>query len=426
MWVLLEPEDVLLFRDSRPFTAGEDFRAEGRFPPLPPPVAGAIRSSLLQPALRAAGKTFADFADSARTTPELQEIRDALGEADTMGRLHLAGPLVCRFTPGIVDVVDAAQPLFPLPADLLGQQVPRPSDGPPPGLRKPVRGLPGGLMPMTIAAPQGAGSSGTSAETGEWLDMHAMTDYLTGAVRVTPERLDDAPTDEETRTGIEIAAGSRTVESGKFYTVQVQRPRWQSGKEKATGLLVQAQTPDGYPVRDGYLPLGGEGRSMYLRCLADYQPALDRDGARTAIAQAICRDEGRFRLYLATPGVFAGVAGNGVIPSALAAGQHAGLRFRLVALASGKPVLVGGWDLARGAPRPLRRAVPAGTVYYGQLESPCVEAALHLLAQFHFRTTLQGEDALPEAAYRAQTGFGLTLVGAWAKPPDAAAPGNTL
>ncbi len=44
--LLIEPLDVLLFRDGRPFSAGMDHLAGSVFPPLPSTIAGFIRSRL--------------------------------------------------------------------------------------------------------------------------------------------------------------------------------------------------------------------------------------------------------------------------------------------------------------------------------------------------------------------------------------------
>ena len=401
MWVLLEAEDVLLFRDSRPFTAGEDFRAEGLFPPLPPPIVGAIRSCLLAPKLRERNLTFRDLAREEK----LQDVRDALGTTDTLGALHLAGPLACSYMPGEY----APEPWFALPADMLGDHVPRLRDDLPlPGIRKP---LPNGMGQGHMATlPRD--SSRDAAETDEddraWLTETAMRGYLTGAAQVTRAAL---PVTEEIRTGIQRSAAN-TVETGRFYSAQMQRPEW--GREGAVGLLLRADLPCGYALTPQFVPLGGEGRSAFLRPCEAFDLPLDGAETRQAITEQIFGDGGRFRLYLATPGVF----GSGLVPSCFPG--------KLLGVASGKPVPLGAWDMAANTPRPLRRATPAGTVYFGQLYENTREAATRLLEEFHLRTALQAQDALAEAQYRAQMGFGLTLVGAWTTnaAPDRNAGGN--
>lgn len=48
IWLKIEPLDVLLFRDGRPFSAGEDHHATSLFPPNPSTVSGAIRTYLMR------------------------------------------------------------------------------------------------------------------------------------------------------------------------------------------------------------------------------------------------------------------------------------------------------------------------------------------------------------------------------------------
>jgi CRISPR-associated protein Cmr3 len=63
MWIKIEPLDVLLFRESKPFSAGENFRAAGRFPPSSLPLVGAIRSrALAHPHLKVDVQTYVDCA----------------------------------------------------------------------------------------------------------------------------------------------------------------------------------------------------------------------------------------------------------------------------------------------------------------------------------------------------------------------------
>lgn len=401
MWILLEAEDVLLFRDSRPFTAGEDFRAEGLFPPLPPPVTGAIRSALLAPILRRRGLTFRDLARH----EGLQDVRAALGTADTLGALHLAGPLTCSYVPGEY----SPMPWFALPADLLGDYVPRLRDDlPVPGVRRPQpNGLGLGHM-ATLAVSKDQDSADADEDGGLWLTAEAMSGYLNGDGTVVRAVL---KVDSEVRTGIQRAE-TNTAQAGRLYSAQMNRPEWR--KESAVGLLARVELPTGYLLEPQFVPLGGEGRSVFLRPLGDYSPPLDRAAERLAIRDQIGRDGGRFRLLLATAGVF----NQGLIPS-----EFPG---ELLGVASGKPISVGGWDMAANSPRPLRRAVPAGGVYFGRLDTNTPEAVETLLNEFHLRTTLQGRDALSEARYRAQMGFGLTLVGAWTKPADIGGMENSL
>ncbi|NJO86033.1 MAG: hypothetical protein HC818_05105 [Synechococcaceae cyanobacterium RM1_1_27] len=45
-WYALDPIDVLLFRESKPFSPGEGSWAKGLFPPMPTTIFQALRSAL--------------------------------------------------------------------------------------------------------------------------------------------------------------------------------------------------------------------------------------------------------------------------------------------------------------------------------------------------------------------------------------------
>ena len=86
----------------------------------------------------------------------------------------------------------------------------------------------------------------------------------------------------------------------------------------------------------------------------------------------------------------------------------AGLRAKLVAAAVGRPVTVSGWDLIENIPKPSRRLVPAGSVYFVELQG---EPDLGAVRQWVGALWLQPWASQPEQDRR--DGFGLILVGAW-------------
>jgi CRISPR/Cas system CMR-associated protein Cmr3 (group 5 of RAMP superfamily) len=91
------------------------------------------------------------------------------------------------------------------------------------------------------------------------------------------------------------------------------------------------------------LPLGGEGRHVRVHCL-NQLPAWPH--AEPVQNRTLC--------LLASPAFLLGTSSLPVVP------QPA----RLVAAASGTPLAISGWDVARGCPHPTRFGVPAGSVYF--------------------------------------------------------------
>ena len=145
----------------------------------------------------------------------------------------------------------------------------------------------------------------------------------------------------------------------------------------------------------GLLGLGGEGRASRYETVT--AAPLDRSAVRDRIVRA-----GRLKLILATPALFDG----GWLPTwvdpATRTTSGAIVGRQLAAAAVGRPQPVGGFDVRAGQPRPTRRAVPAGSVYW-------FEEIEHGAANRAF-DALDGQTVSDEAA---TIGFGLCYLGVW-------------
>ncbi|MFA0766495.1 MAG: hypothetical protein BDTLLHRC_001448, partial [Candidatus Fervidibacter sp.] len=102
MQIVIRPMDVWLFRDGKPFTAGEDHIAESTFPPSPFSLQGAIRTKVLADK----GVNLSEFASQGQPDPEV-------GYGDNYGNLRLRGPLLMRCKDG------KWERLIPMPADVV-------------------------------------------------------------------------------------------------------------------------------------------------------------------------------------------------------------------------------------------------------------------------------------------------------------------
>jgi CRISPR-associated protein Cmr3 len=387
VWLFLEPLDVVLFRDSKPFTAGESFWARSAFPPSPLPFMGALRAKLLVE--RGVDPEVYRRAVTGRSG-ELLGLIDQIGGPHDYGRLRLTGPFLAqKMGSGLV-------PYFPAPLDL------RVLEGEPAGFLRP-RPFPWPLTwnPPTLT-PLWTTEAGDEAK-GKMMDARNLKTYLEGGPGM--------PTDSrelwegEIRVGIELS-GRRTAEEGKLYTLEF--IRLNSRPTAPLGFLLKVTGLEGLALPErGLLALGGESRGAGYEVVPEEALAEDfRDLIRGEALKERLEGQRRFKLYLATPGLFR----RGWVPDCLQEqnGQYVGqidsLRIRLVAAAVSKAVAVGGWDLVHNRPRLLRRAVPAGSVYFLEVDGPLGEADVQrLLDAFHFQSLSSAEDG--------QAGFGLALLG---------------
>ncbi len=367
MNIFIEPSDVWLFRDGRPFAPNERGRAVSLFPPTPQTVQGVIRSARLAQS----GESF-----------DYRKWSDALigeiGQPDTFGKLlRLRGPLVAKRQGN-----GGVQRYFPLPLDLTKLQngwhilPPHPA----PDLQtnwhhkdlQPLLPSPGEPMKFDLV----------------WLDDSAFSAYLSGT----------APTDDtvtktgclyghESRFGVQIDSRLKRPADGMLYQVEFVR------LEADIGLLVEVE---GVTLSSsGLLQLGGEARAGHYETVTT-GVTLSLDGRLTDGVKPL-----RFKVYFATPALF----GHGWLPDAIDVrtlkGNWRGIDLKLIAAAIGKSQAIGGRDIAGGdSQRAIRRAVPAGSVYFFETQATADE----VLAAF------DGQCVCDAEADR-QIGFGLGYVG---------------
>lgn len=144
---------------------------------------------------------------------------------------------------------------------------------------------------------------------------------------------------------------------GRLFGRVLFRPRTSNVQLAA---LVRGIVPAGAADDDAFefdcgVRLGGDGRVAQMR-VRRCPPHLCPQDLDLALIDQI-RDRGGCALYAATHACFA----DGWRPASNVL-KHIGLT--LIGAAVGRPRVLGGWDLARGGPKPLHRLVPAGSVYF--------------------------------------------------------------
>ncbi|MBK1700193.1 type III-B CRISPR module-associated Cmr3 family protein [Thiococcus pfennigii] len=409
-WWHLDPADVWFFRDAKPFTAGESHRAESRFPPSPATVLGALRTALIAHAPGLDFEAVLEANDARRRGPAHAALLELIGSAEQPGRLAVRGPFLCRRQG------DDATLLLKPPLDLLGRNWLTPL-------------TPAQLPGLVANAPalrllwSGGSKGGEEVPKDRWIALSTLLEYLAEPSKAPPTETPGAEVfRRETRTGLELGAG-RTAKPGLFYIADMLRMLEDPSDGGATrcGLAFRADgLPAGLGLPEGPLALGGKSRAAVLASMRG-AAAQDLDRLLAAHAQRlkpVIQRTGRFRVYAATPALFRG----GWCPDWLApdgdgyCGQLPdGTRVELVAAAVDKPEPVGGWNLAARCPKPLYRAVPAGSVYCFQVAAttPLADAVVEaLITRFHFAEGFRADGASALPAHLT-AGFGLTLIGTW-------------
>jgi CRISPR-associated protein Cmr3 len=351
-----------MFRDGKPFSAGDDHLARSIFPPHPTTVAGFLRTILFEAAglsLEEAAKRFG-----------------SIGDSDSYGDFRLTRLLLAKDGTFFV----------PAPADLV---VPKRSPQASPGLLRPLRESPFRIstnMPDSNLAVLWPSLHDVVEGARGFVAMADLQRYLIEAQPPPNVYPEDWFALREPRTQVGIDAARRTAAERQLYTVDYLRLL------RGVSIVVSF---DGvkWPVESGVSRMGGEGRLVRLRKIAS--PQTDDP---EAIVRAISNC-GRFKLVLLTPAIFELGWRPGERMRTLF--EAAGVTARLVAAAVNRFVPIGGFDLRNKRPKPMRLAVPAGSVYFYEIQDGDPH---RLVPQCNLA---------PISDKHWQAGMGITALGTW-------------
>jgi len=323
MQLFLSPVDVWLFRDGRPFDAHSDHRANSLFPPYPSVMQGVIRSHQL--VVKKANLNDRD------------EIEKLVGTTERYGELKLRGPFIAKWEKKN-DKWELTR-YFPVPADVAVSD----------GMFKRLKHKSLDAKQFVTSAPIDqvlwSEHEPTKNSPGEWLTESELSECLKGNP-VSATKTGDL-FDRETRFGIKRDDAKRTTEEGALYEAEFIRPC----KNVGLYLEVAGNGYDGWS-ESGVLRIGGEGRgARYENITAPKLPEPKKEL------------RGQFKIYFATPTYFK----NGWLPDKKDWSDFFDGDVQLVAAALNRYESIGGYDWAQNDHKSARRYVPAGSVYYFQV-----------------------------------------------------------
>ncbi len=333
-WVFIEPQDVWMFRDSRPFTAQQNFVARSHFPPHPGTMQGVIRSFYLE-------RQGVNWGKYAQWDDDYAALYEAVGgpaypkkdKSASMGALRISGPFVARRNSD-----NSVERLYPAPADLSYKPE---EDGTPAtyAIRRPADNADFATTPPFDGWRPLVSDTNVEGlkEAGGWLTQAQFKVYAEGdPANITGDRVSSLY-DVEERVGLGVNKRRRTAESGLLYHARFVRVH------DGVGLLVGVNM--NVFDNSGLLNIGGESRSGHY-AQVEFTP---KPNAKS----------GRVKLVLLTPAYFTG----GWQPADANWSPWVG-GGRLVSFAAPRPLEISGWDMARRQAKPLRRYLTAGSVFY--------------------------------------------------------------
>jgi CRISPR-associated protein Cmr3 len=384
-------EESYFFRDGTPFTAGEDIFLSSGFPPSGKVIQGAVRTALLSGHGVDFDKYYEGYCNVCQASAEdclvLRAVGSSRGGGEDM-ELDFIGPFVTRTTNGTIER------LYQAPYDLVQL------DG---------QGGLGRLTPSSQAVLTDLGpiflpqtDERCRSLTEAWIREGGLLNYLRGETVGVNKVYSWSPGFEtflfrEERLGIARCRETRAAQGGMLYAIQHVR------LEAQFGLGVRVRGCPDVPL-PSMVKLGGEGRLSSLTVQST--TPVPREG----IAEAI--DEGPglfgergFKVVCLSPMRL----GDGWLPEGFTEvtreggtcweGVLGGITCSLVSMCTGRPVRIGGWDIALRRPKPRLAYMPVGTVYYFTTRHSGAE----VVEALHDR----------KIGFDTKIGFGHIVVGRW-------------
>lgn len=368
--LMLSPIDAWFFRDGRPYNAKESNQTDvmSLFPPPATTLVGAIRAGLAR-----STKEW-DGTSNWATNPKLANV---LGkDFNDLGQLSFGGPYLLQERDGRSDL------LFPMPMHVLGKlMMTEGSDEPAweaqclltPDSAKTCCDL-GDDVRLPVTSAERATpfeKEGLKEPSSQWVTPHGLQRILCGQLPQPAEVVEVRDLwKHEVRIGLERDAASRTTKEGALYS-----PRFVRLKPGVSLVMSITGLPSGWEIPT-LLPLGGENRLADCRgCDVLSLPDFVRGSADTLVSNATARKEvavtllspllpedadGREPGQVETPRPgqpFFGCEGTTVISGCV-----------------GKPQTLGGWNSLERRPLDLRPVLPAGSVWFVEVEDDEVAA----------------------------------------------------
>ncbi|OWY22619.1 type III-B CRISPR module-associated protein Cmr3 [Sphingobacteriales bacterium UPWRP_1] len=386
----LQAVDTLFFRDGKPFSMGDDTFATGIFPPPPSVFHGALCSAFLADNLHLLSNASTETASI-----EITGIYYLKEENDN--RLYNKNE------------ASNLTPLLPIPLDLVHYK-----EG-----RKDRLSFAAEKLCKVVLSNVQVNSIADHCDDEEqleqpegYLSIEELNNYL--QLDKVAFSITDNLINTESKIGNALNNERQSTEEGHLYRVNMSR--LEKENQRFSFLLVTNFFP-----ASKWLRLGAEGKTVVctdetaktlpLKQGGEEQnekPLLSID-IKTPLVEE--NDDVYFKIYFATPCVFVPnttIKNEGWLPdfdsydAVTRIAVWKGIEMQLITAFVGKPISIGGFDLATKKPKTMYRAIPAGSVYYFKLINNSDKSKL--LINFHQKSLCRDPN------FKKQ-GFGIAYMG---------------
>ncbi len=375
---LIAPRDPLIFRDGKPFTAAPGSRAKSLAFPYPSTLAGAVRTM--------------EGTDTSTGQFDKKRIPELYGK-------YIRRPLLVELDE-TEDIVDW---LLPAPADALlfnsksGNQVLRYSLAPvdTKGIRTDLIDLENELKIVGLSENIKEKTLPKPLRYWRWKPYR---DWLASPKDgpVTIENLGIVSLHQESRTHVSVSPETQAALPGALFQTSGLEFTYLERDEGTRAVLSEAKKlalwlETDADIRKGIGFLGGERRITRWREVQTAFEEFPPDIKRKIIDERACR------LILLTPACFY----SGFLPEWIISKFSVHIEAAIV----NRYQTISGWDYELGEPKPTRRLVPAGSVYFLKLGSD--ETNIKKFVDAVWMNSISDDEQ------DRRDGFGLALLGNW-------------
>lgn len=320
MKIKIDAIDTLFFKDGKPFSMGEESWADGIFPPPPSVIYGSLRSAY--------------FGENPQYFNKANKIDDPTKNLKILG-IH--------FSIG-------GEEYYPIPFDLVKKKSEKKDKA---YLMKPNKSIPlnSSSFLNDILSPEF--DDEIEAVEGGLISQNDLYRYLNGKEKEFYYLPLSNFIQSEPKVGIGRDNATHSTSDGKLYRVGMKRLEEKKDFQKESNTLSLIIEFEGIQLqKSGFLKLGAEGKVAHYEEIKTNNEHRNNEQLKT-------QDETLFKLYLSTPALFK----NGWIPDLNNNPLLKDLELEIISVCLSKPQNIGGFDMQKKLPKPMRKVVPAGSVY---------------------------------------------------------------
>jgi len=375
----IKPLETFLFRNAKPFDTGDNL-AESVFPPFPSTIYGAIRTAVISQK-----NQYNSFIQK-----EDNPINKEIGSKDNLGNFAISNLYLIQKS------IFQDNQLFPVPRDFVMKSKDNPNEYNKFKLYSLQKVENSNFETQSICSDlifYKASEQKMSHIEGGWINN--IEKYLKGDIENLTYTKSNQIFKIEEKIGIALDYEKGTAKDQMLFNQR----RLRLKNDFALSIKINNLTSI---EPEGILTLGQDRKIFSYSVQEDVN--IVSDSTVDLIKEKIQQTK-KFKLVFTTSVLFKeGLLPKNILPDSwIWENDDSKLQIKIRSIFSGRPIAVGGWDIQHHRPKPLRKTIPSGSVFYCELIEGNVE---NLFKHFYDKNICEDDQMNRQ-------GFGHSLIGIW-------------